>query len=141
MSKTKRTAAEVIEAIKGTSGIKTVIAQNLGVTRETFDSYLRRWPTVRRAFEQERQTFVDIAESVVVRNVKLAHKKQSEGEMVDSADSKWVVSRLGKDRGYSERMEMNILKSLDLSKLTDDQIDRLAEGEDVLSVLASSVGS
>ena len=103
---TKRTREEVVEAIKGTGGIKTLIAQRLGVTRFTFDSYLKRWSTVQDAYSQEREAFIDVAESVVQRNVRLAFQKQQDGEMTDTSDAKWVLSRLGKDRGYSERQEI-----------------------------------
>ena len=96
--KPKCTREQVIEAIRGTSGIKTVIAKKLGVERQAFDRYLERWQSVREAFEQEKAATSDVARSVLVRNIQLSHKLQTEtGKPVDTADAKWYLSRVERD--------------------------------------------
>ena len=107
-NRTKHGAADVIKAIEGSGGIKMLIAQRLSVTRITFDRYLKRWPTVMEAFKAEREGLIDIAESVVRRNIQLAHQAQAGGVIVDSGDSKWLLSRLGKDRGYGDKQELDV---------------------------------
>lgn len=107
MAKTNRyTAAQVIEAMKGTGGIKTVIAQRLGCHRHTVDNYIERYVTVAQAYENERETVADFAESVVVQNIRLAFQRQAQEKVeVDSTDAKWFLSMKAKDRGYAERRE------------------------------------
>jgi hypothetical protein len=101
------TAKQVIEAIKGTGGIKTVIAQRLGCHRHTVDNYIERYTTVAQAYEDERETVADFAESVVVQNIRLAFQRQaSEKVEVDSTDAKWFLAMKAKDRGYAERREV-----------------------------------
>ena len=101
------TAKQVIEAIKGTGGIKTVIAQRLGCHRHTVDNYIERYTTVAQAYEDERETVADFAESVVGQNIRLAFQRQaSEKAEVDSTDAKWFLAMKAKDRGYAERREV-----------------------------------
>ena len=104
----KRSADEVIQAIDGSGAIKAVCAQRLGVSRATFDSYLARWPSVQAAFESERNNTLDLCESVVINNVRAARRQQESAPhaIVDSGDAKWLLSRLGRDRGYSDRHEV-----------------------------------
>lgn len=96
MSRQRYTAAQVIEAIEQSRGIKSAIAQRLGCHRHTVDNYIARYPTVARAYWEERERIVDTAE------VKLLEKLK---DGVDWA-IKYVLSTLGKDRGYVERQEV-----------------------------------
>jgi len=107
MASRKYTTEQMIDAIKGTGGVKTVIAQRLECHRHTVDNYIERHPTVKRAYEAERETVADFAESVVIGNIRLAFKKQKEDqEVVDSTDAKWFLAMKAKDRGYAERKEI-----------------------------------
>jgi len=92
--KTKHDLQEVLKAIKGTGGIKTRIADNLGCTRQTVDSYLERWVTVKQTWEEEVERWGDQAESNIYDSI-------SDG---DIADSKWYLSRIRKGK-YSTRSE------------------------------------
>lgn len=95
--KTQRyTAAQVVEAIKGTFGIKQVACNRLGCVHATLDNYIARYPSVRVAYEHERGRLVDMAQSKLV-------------EMVNNGDPwavKFVLSTLGKHEGFVERQEV-----------------------------------
>lgn len=95
--KTQRyTAAQVVEAIKGTFGIKQVACNRLGCVHATLNNYIARYPSVRVAYEHERGRLVDMAQSKLVK-------------MVDDGDPwavKFVLSTLGKNEGYVERQEL-----------------------------------
>lgn len=69
MGEPKYSAEKVIEAIKGTGGVKTKIARKLNVKRDTVSAYIERWPTVKEAYESERATVDDVAESVVINDI------------------------------------------------------------------------
>lgn len=104
---TKWSAEQVIDAIKGSGGIKTHIAQKLGVNRLTIDRYLGRWPKVRKAYDDEVESLGDLAESVVITNIRLAEVQQRElGTQQDVSDARWYLARKCRDRGYADRSEV-----------------------------------
>ena len=87
---------EVIDALKQAHGIKAHAAEILGCTRITVDNYIDRHPTVARAYEDLRQTIVDRAERGLIKLL-IAEEWPA---------IKYVLSTLGKDRGYTERQEI-----------------------------------
>ena len=108
MSNDKFTAEQVIEAIKGTGGIKTTIASKLGCDRMTVDRYIRHFVTVAAAYKAERESILDLSEGVVMMNIQLAAKLQRGDSpiLVDTSDAKWVLARLGRDRGFGDRTDL-----------------------------------
>lgn len=101
------TAAQFIEAIPGTGGVITALARRVGCNWQTAKKYVELYPTVKAAYNAECESVIDLAESVVVQNIKLAYNAQAKlKQQVDSADAKWYLSRKGKARGYNERQEV-----------------------------------
>jgi hypothetical protein len=96
MSKTAHTPDEVIAVIPGSAGIKTTIAKRLGVSRWTVDNYLRRWKAVQLAYDEECESVIDLAESVVIKSFQSG----------ETSDARWYLSRKGRHRGYVERQEV-----------------------------------
>lgn len=92
----KFTAQQMIDAIRGSRGIKSVAARRLGCVRQTVDRYIRDYPTVREVYEEERESLVDLAEAKLLESV-----NNSEWPAI-----KFVLVTLGKDRGYVERQEV-----------------------------------
>jgi len=125
MARTQQfTAGQVIEAMKGTGGIKTVIAQRLGCHRHTIDNYIERYPTVAQAYEDERETVADFAESVVIQNIRLAFQRQAQEKVeVDSTDAKWFLAMKAKDRGYAERREYAGVEGEPLTIIFRERVD------------------
>ena len=89
-------AAQVIEALKRARGIKAIAAKILGCSRQTVDNYIERYATVRAAYEEQRETLVDVAEGKLIA-------KLDEDEW---AAIKFILMTLGKSRGYTERQEI-----------------------------------
>ena len=107
MKPPKRDLDDVLVAIKGSGGIKTVIAARLQVSRQTVDSYLHRWKTAEDAYDTEMEVNLDVAESVIVGNIRnAARMQQSSGGIVDSGDAWKYVKLKGQQRGYVERQEV-----------------------------------
>jgi hypothetical protein len=102
----KFSAEQIIEAIQGSGGIMSTIARKLQCDWYTAQKYIADHPTVKAAYDAERASILDLCESVVFRNVQLAQETQRGGTTGDTSDAKWILSRLGKDRGYSERNEL-----------------------------------
>lgn len=92
----KASVRKILKAIEGTGGLKTAIASKLGVHRQTILNYEKKYETVRQAIEEEGDKILDKAESNLFVRIK-------EG---DEDTSKWFLARKGKDRGYSEKIDM-----------------------------------
>jgi hypothetical protein len=103
----KYTAQQFLEVIPGSGGIVSTIAKRLGCDWHTADTYINTHPTVKAAYEAERQSILDLCESVVFRNVQIAQESQRNGTVGDTSDAKWVLSRLGKERGYTTGHEVS----------------------------------
>lgn len=92
----KKSKKAIIEAIKDSGGIMSTIARRLGVTWHTADSWIKQYNETRQALQDERETILDLAESTLFKNIKDGN----------SQDAKWLLSTMGKNRGYSERHEI-----------------------------------
>lgn len=112
----KFSVQDVIDAIKGSSGIKATIQRKLGCSRNTVDNYLKRYATAQAAYDEEVETVGDIAESVIIQAIK--------NRDVDTA--KWYAKAKLKHRGYTDKSELDI-KITDVSKLSDEELDAIVK--------------
>ena len=106
----KYKADEVIGAIRGTFGIKTAAAEALGCTRQTIDNYIKRHPTIARAYQEERERLLDMAESKFAQAIK-------GGEW---AAISFALRTLGRNRGFVERQEIEQVGDLRIELGWDD---------------------
>jgi len=104
---------KVLKAVTGCGGVVQTVAQRLGCSWKTAKRYIDKWTSTREAFEAELETILDIAESVLFRNIRVAYQAQRvetdhgiEYVRVDLGDVKWLLSRKGKDRGYDQRQQV-----------------------------------
>ena len=97
---------DVLRAIEGSGGIMSAVASSLECAWHTAKKYVNKWESTKRAFEAENERTLDKAESLIERNITLGLRMQQESKQpVDSGDAKWLLSRKGKARGYTERHE------------------------------------
>lgn len=97
------TKEALLNAIKGSFGIVSVIARKIGCERNTVYEWLhKKDPEIEKAFKEEREAIIDLSESKLVQKVN------------DGSESMiaLVLKTLGKDRGYIEGKP----KSLDEDK-------------------------
>lgn len=87
---------KVIEAIEKAHGIKSQAARILGCNRQTITNYIDRHEDVKTAFEDAKESFVDMAESKLFENI--------EGGDVTSII--FCLKTIGKDRGYIESTKL-----------------------------------
>jgi transposase-like protein len=112
----RKSKKAIIEAIKDSGGIMSTIARRLGVTWHTADSWVKQYDETKQALQDERETILDLAESTLFRNIKDGN----------SQDAKWLLSTMGKNRGYSERQEIT---GVDGGPIDVNAIIRKAEEE------------
>ena len=97
MSSTKGyTEKKVLVAIKGSGGIITTISNRLGAEWHTAKNLVNRWESTKQAYKDERESILDMSESTLLRSIK-------EG---DTQSAKWMLSTLGRERGFNERVEI-----------------------------------
>ena len=89
-------AEQFINAIPGTGGIISTIAKRVGCDWHTAKRYINDYATIAKAYKDECEAVLDMAESILIGNIK-------DG---DSSDAKWYLARKGRDRGYVERQEI-----------------------------------
>lgn len=119
-------AEQVIEALRRARGVKAAAARALGCDRNTVDRYIREYATVAAAYEEANETNIDLAEGHLMK-------------AIDAGNIKAILFYLrtkGKARGYVERTE-NRNTNIDLDACTDDELRRIASGEDPIAVLAA----
>lgn len=117
------TYVEVIDAVKK-GRTPTGAAALLKCHPDTIRNYARRYRSVKDALESEREGLIDLAE-LGLRAALLREEA-------------WAVAftlrTLGSKHGYAQREE-TLEGKVDLSSLTDDQLQRLSQGENLISVL------
>lgn len=67
---TKYTTKQFVSAIPGTGGVIASIAKRVGCDWETAKKYVEKYPTIKQAYENEKNAIDDMAESVVLRSIK-----------------------------------------------------------------------
>ncbi len=126
------TAAQFIEALHNTGGIVSALAERLGCDWHTARAGIDRWPTVKRAWQNERAKVSDKAQSNVIKAIRDE----------DLPTSKWWLQLMDDEFTPREKREISgFLKNLDMSVLSAQQLERIAAGESPLHVLATSTGA
>lgn len=82
--------ADILEAIKGSYGIITDIAERLGCDWHTADDYIKLWPETMQAHKDEGERYLDLCEKKCIERV-----EAGEGQMI-----RFVLATKGKRRGY-----------------------------------------
>src|SRR5688500_14996574 len=102
------TLAQILDAIKGSAGIKATIQRRLGCqSRNTVDNYLKRYATAQQAYDDELASIGDAAESVVIGAIKNK----------DVAAAQWYLVKKHRDRGYGDKSQVDH-RITDVSKLS-----------------------
>lgn len=100
------------QAIKGSGGIQSVIAERLKISRGRTSQYIKKYPKFKKLLDIEREKVIDIAESELF-------KALNNGE-------KWAINKIlktiGAKRGYIEIQKIenkNLNMNVDLDKLRE----------------------
>jgi hypothetical protein len=97
VNKDRYTQQRVIDAIQAAKGIKATAAQSLGCSRQTVTNYIDRYPAVKAAYQEAKDTTLDLAESKLIALV----------EREEWPAIRFMLVTLGKSRGYVERQEIS----------------------------------
>lgn len=97
------TAAQVVEAVRGSGGFVSEVAKRLGCDRSTVYRHVARHATVRRAIEDERETTIDLGEAALRAMILDPTHRNHAAAVI------FALKTLGKARGYVERGEVERL--------------------------------
>ena len=95
--KARYTAAQFINAIPGTGGNITEIAKRVGTTWSTTKKYIARHASVKQALDDECEGVLDMTVCKLVEAINRG----------DPWAIKFMLSTLGKKRGFTERLEVS----------------------------------
>ena len=87
---------KVLEAISGSYGIISKIAENLECSWWTAKRYCEKWEATRQALEEENESAVDFSESMLMKKI-----KDGDSQMI-----RFHLATKGKRRGYTEKQEV-----------------------------------
>jgi hypothetical protein len=103
----------ILLAIRKCSGIRTRVAETLGISRNTLRRYSDLYPEVAEAFHDEDNRLLDSVESKLtaftqgkVKNSDGTTEKVPLALQLDAI--KFVLRCKGKERGYTERVEQEV---------------------------------
>jgi len=87
---------KLLEAVKGSFGIVSNIAKKMGMSWHATMARIEKTPSAMALYLSEREAIIDLAESRVVKSI-------AEG---NTQDARYILSTIGKKRGYTERHEV-----------------------------------
>lgn len=108
------TAAQMIEAIRTSKGLKSRAARRLGCDWATVDKYCKDFPAVQEAYHETREKLLDLAESKF-------RKKIAQGFW---PAIRFGLATIGKHRGYTERIEQVLISRSDQLREFESDLDR-----------------
>ena len=114
---------KILNAIKGTYGVKSNISARLGCDRNVLDRAIAKDPDIKKAWEEESERLIDVAENKLHDAVE-GSKPWAIG---------FTLKTKGAARGYTEKQELKITNEtstndedlVELKKLTPNQRRRI----------------
>jgi hypothetical protein len=92
---------EVLTAIKGCRGLKSVIASRLSCHRHSVTNYLKRYPRAMEAYQDEVESMGDVAEEIILNAI-----TQDDVDFPLKLDTaKWYCMKKLSHRGYGTPRE------------------------------------
>ena len=104
---------DILDALKGSYGIVSEVADKLGVDWHTADDYIKLWPETLQALDDERESYLDLTESACIDRI-----NAGDGQMI-----RFVLATLGKKRGYGTEDA-----ATDTSGATDTEVNISVNG-------------
>ena len=97
-SKIEYTELLILDAIKGSSGIISVVSKRLDCDWHTARKYANLYDSCKEALLDESERVLDLAESALYKSIQTGNTQ----------DAKWLLAVKGKKRGFNEKTEINL---------------------------------
>lgn len=109
MNTQKFTLNQMLDACRASYGLITPMARLLGCDPQTVRNYIKRYPTLAKAVQEQRDRLVDAAELALI-------KKVQDG---DTQAIFFTLRTLGKERGYYPKQETEQAGKLEIEYIND----------------------
>lgn len=121
--------SDVIQAVEASEGNISIFATILNVPRNTAESFIRANPKIAEAMADFHESFLDEAIDLLKDHIRTGNLKAL----------MYFLDRKGGSRGFGNKSS-TLIGKIDLNKLSDGQLRRIADGEDVESVVLNPEG-
>jgi len=105
IQKPRHAAKEIAKACEGSNGVVAVVAKKLSVSRDTVDRAAAKYPEVRAALNEARETAIDVIEGTVFA-------RAISGDMRAAV---FVLESKGRKRGWGKEPETSATEALALA--------------------------
>ena len=93
---------QLVDACRRSNGIMSVVCVMLGVSWHTAEKYIKACPEAAEAFQDAKETTIDLAQQKLIKIINNEnHPHHFEGV-------RFALVTLGKNRGFTEKMENEI---------------------------------
>jgi hypothetical protein len=92
------TKKQLLKAIQNSGGIINNIAKRLNIAWHTCNKNIKKHPEAIQAVENEKEKNLDKAENVIMDAI----------DEKDIQTSKWYLQTIGKNRGYTEKHQVDV---------------------------------
>lgn len=104
------TKQQVLNAIRDSGAIISIVASRLDCSWQIARKYIHRWEATRIAFDEEGEQTKDTCEITIIDSVKNG----------DISSAKWYLSKKAKDRGYGDEPPVIDHSNQDIRIIIDD---------------------
>jgi len=122
------TAKEVADAIREANGVVQTAANKLGCSAKTVYRYADRYVTVQKAMDESRKDLAGEAEGYLVAMMRDREHPRHYDSVKDVLRNYHPDDWSDKKTEQEHSGSLDVSHEVDLSSLTDEQIERLAEG-------------
>jgi hypothetical protein len=114
-AKQKLSPKRVIDALRACGGIRLKAARSLGCSPSTVTNYILRYREVADAEQEIRDTWLDIAETIVIKCM-----TRDDRPSLQLGAAKYYLNKKGYDRGYSttRKARTGLAGEYDLTRLS-----------------------
>jgi len=94
----KHSEEDVLAVMDGCGAIVSALAKKLGVSWNTADSYIKKYPKVAEEWEAQKEEVLDLTEGKLIEQI-----QAGEGWAI-----KFMLGTKGKKRGYVQKQEIDL---------------------------------
>ena len=106
--KSKISLKSLTQAVEGTLGTRSKIAEALGVSRSALTQHLQNYPEHESIIEKERMSVINKAENELFDLLEFDDydKDPSSAARIRQKSAEYILGRLGKNKGWTEKTEV-----------------------------------
>ncbi len=96
------TPEQLLPAIKGSNGVVSAVSRRLGIDWHSAKKFIEKYEETSQAFKNERESLLDKCEVTLMKLL------ASEDGNVAMRSAQFYLERLGRDRGFSPKSEIEL---------------------------------